>query len=63
MLEIGDGLVDYFLPYDARECLAKMEFYLADQRYDYMNKRVSAEYTVYTWDKSYDAFQQAVTQS
>lgn len=53
MLEIGDGLVDYFLPYDARECLAKIEYYLYEQRYEEMNRRVATEYKLFTWDDSY----------
>lgn len=54
MLEIGDGLVDYFLPYDARECLAKLEYYLADDRYAVANEGVAKNYSVFTWDDSYD---------
>lgn len=53
MLEIGEGLVDYFLPYDARECLAKIEYYLADERYMQMNAKIESEYRVFTWDDSY----------
>lgn len=53
MLEIGEGLVDYFLPYDARECLAKIEYYLAENRYREMNAKVASSYRVFTWDESY----------
>lgn len=53
MLEIGEGLVDYFLPYDARECLAKIEYYLAENRYREMNAKVASSYQVFTWDESY----------
>ncbi len=54
MLEIGDGLVDYFLPYDARECLAKLEYYTTDERYIAANNEVLNKYSVFTWDESYD---------
>jgi len=53
MLEIGEGLVDYFLPYDARECLEKINYYLVDRRYEDANKKVVSNYKPYTWDKSY----------
>lgn len=53
MLEIGNGLVDYFLPYDARECLEKINYYLVDQRYEAANEKVKLNYKPYTWDKSY----------
>lgn len=63
MLEIGAGLVDYFLPYDARECMEKMQYYLAENRYKAANLKVQAEYKIFTWDKSYEAFLRVVIQT
>ena len=60
MLEIGEGLVDYFLPYDARECMEKIHYYIAEDRYVQANERVSQGYKVYTWDESYEQFKQAI---
>lgn len=60
MLEIGKGLVDYFLPYDARECMEKMQYYIAEDRYKKMNKKVSKEYEVFTWDASFEQLKDAI---
>lgn len=60
MLEIGEGLVDYFLPYDARECMEKMQYYLADRRYIAANEKVVKHYRVYTWDESYESFKKTI---
>jgi len=60
MLEIGEGLVDYFLPYDARECMEKLQYYLADKRYIAANEKVVKNYKVYTWDESYKSFKKAI---
>lgn len=61
MLEIGQGNVDYFLPYDARELLEKMLFYVTDSRYLQKNQQVSNDYKLYTWDESFDDLQKAIT--
>ncbi|MEO8911698.1 MAG: glycosyltransferase family 1 protein [Candidatus Saccharimonas sp.] len=53
MLEIGNGLVDYFLPYDARECMEKILYYYEEDRYIAKNKKVLEKYTTFTWDDSY----------
>lgn len=53
MLETGKGFVDYFLPYDARECLAKIEYYLAEDRFTMENKKIRNGYKVFTWDDSF----------
>lgn len=60
MLEIGEGLVDYFLPYDARECMEKLQYYLAEDRYKAANEKVANGYVVYTWDESYRSFKKAI---
>ncbi len=60
MLEIGNGMVDYFLPYDARECMEKVQFYVAEDRYKESNVRIAKEYTVFTWDDSYRQLLDAV---
>lgn len=60
MLEIGEGLVDYFLPYDARECLEKIHFYLAENRYEAANENIAKEYKSYSWHESYEAYKSAV---
>lgn len=54
MLEIGNGLVDYFLPYDARECLGKMQYHLAEDRYLEENIHIKKNYRATSWDYSYD---------
>lgn len=61
MLEIGDGLVDYFLPYDARECMEKIRYYVAEDRYLVMDKKVKETYAVFTWDESYRLFYKAAS--
>lgn len=58
MLEIGQGNVDYFLPYDARECMEKLLYYVTDSRYLEKNSTVSRDYKLYSWDES---FEQLVT--
>jgi glycosyltransferase involved in cell wall biosynthesis len=60
MLEIGDGMVDYFLPYDARECLEKIVYYLAEDRYLEENHKINNTYQVYTWDESYQSLKSAL---
>jgi glycosyltransferase involved in cell wall biosynthesis len=60
MLEIGDGLVDYFLPYDARECLQKVLYYVAENRYVSMNEKVEKAYTTFTWDESYQELRSSI---
>lgn len=60
MLEIGDGLVDYFLPYDARECLEKINYYIFEDRYLEKNKIIKREYRPFTWDESYNVFRNAI---
>ncbi len=61
MLEIGNGLVDYFSPYDARSCLDQITNYL--QRHDEANQKVQDEYVVYSWDESYRSYKAAVESS
>lgn len=61
MLEIGDGLVDYFLPYDAHECLDKIRYYVAEDRWMAMNKKVEKTYESFTWDESFQLFNKAVS--
>lgn len=60
MLEIGDGMVDYFLPYDPREVLEKITFYITDERYKAMNDKVKRTYKIHTWDESYQQFRSSV---
>jgi len=60
MLEIGDGMVDYFSPYDARSCMNKILHYTKDKTYEQMNIRIMREYKVYTWDKSHEKFRSVV---
>lgn len=61
MLEIGEGLVDYFLPYDARECLEKINYYTTDKRYIAKNKEVKAKYNVFSWDSSFEMLSDAIS--
>ena len=56
MLEIGQGNVDYFLPYDARECMEKLMYYVTDGRYLDKNSKVKSDYKMYSWDASYECF-------
>lgn len=60
MLEIGQGLVDYFLPYDARECMEKIHYYIAENRYEEANSKVKNSHNVFTWDESYVQYIQAI---
>ena len=60
MLEIGEGLVDYFLPYDARECMEKMQYYIAEDRYIVANEKVKNNYKIFTWDESYKKLVDAI---
>lgn len=53
MLEIGKGFVDYFLPYDARELLEKINYYIFEDRYKDKNTQVKKNYKKFTWDDSY----------
>lgn len=63
MLEIGDGLVDYFSPYDSRSCMDKLVEYSKSGKYHALNRKVSAEYQAYSWDDSYAAFRGATHQT
>lgn len=60
MLEIGQGNVDYFLPYDARECMEKLLYYVTDSRYLEKNRKVVSEYKLYSWDTSYYNFVETI---
>ena len=60
MLEIGDGLIDYFLPYDSREVLEKITYYLVDDRYKAMNGKIEKTYKPFTWDESYLQFRDGI---
>jgi len=59
MLEVGDGMVDYFLPYDARACMDKILEY-ASGKYKASNQMIAKNYHPYTWDESYDQFKRAI---
>lgn len=59
MLEIGDGMVDYFLPYDARSCMDKI-LECAAGRYKAANQKIAKNYQAYSWDDSYTQFKQAI---
>lgn len=61
MLEIGDGMVDYFLPYDSREVLEKITYYVTDGRYKVMNDKIKKSYKIHTWDESYQQFRSSVS--
>ncbi|MEO5499668.1 MAG: glycosyltransferase family 1 protein [Candidatus Saccharimonadales bacterium] len=61
MLEIGDGLVDYFLPYDARECLEKIRYYVSEDRATKKNEQVKRTYKVFTWDQSYNQLSMVIS--
>lgn len=60
MLEIGDDLVDYFLPYDARECLDKIQQHLAGGRYVKENQKIKDNYIPVSWDDSYAQLVKAI---
>lgn len=60
MLEIGDGLVDYFLPYDANGCLDKMLLHLTNKKYISENKVIHDQYKTYSWDESFLALKDAI---
>lgn len=60
MLEIGDGLVDYFLPYDARECMEKIVYYTSQEKYVTKNQDVLEKYTIYSWDESFNQLKTAL---
>lgn len=61
MLEIGDGLVDYFLPYDPREVLEKINYYLVEDRYKVVNEKIKKTYRPYSWNESYLQFCNSVS--
>lgn len=61
MLEIGDGMIDYFSPFDARSCMDKMLQYLKDDAYKAKNQFIQQNYKVYTWDESYKDFKATLT--
>jgi glycosyltransferase involved in cell wall biosynthesis len=60
MLEIGDGLIDYFSPYDARSCMDKVIEYAKDNTYQQKNEAVQKRYKSFRWDDSYDSFVKAI---
>jgi glycosyltransferase involved in cell wall biosynthesis len=60
MLEIGDGMVDYFSPYDARSCMEKIVHYASGNNALIANKNVANKYIPFTWDDSYTIFSEAV---
>lgn len=63
MLEIGEGLVDYFLPYDARECMEKIQYHVAEDRYITENTRVVKTYKTISWDDSYSQLKMSITRA
>lgn len=63
MLEIGEGLVDYFLPYDARECMEKIIHYSNENLYLAKNEEVAKLYKVFSWDASYKQLVDAISLS
>lgn len=63
MLEIGVGFVDYFLPYDARELLEKIQYYVFENRYLESNKHIQKSYKISTWDYSYAQLKKALIKS
>ena len=56
MLEVGDGIVDYFSPYDARSCMEKILQYAKAKHYQEVNERIERQHIAYTWDESYKSF-------
>ncbi|MEO6760882.1 MAG: glycosyltransferase family 1 protein [Candidatus Saccharimonadales bacterium] len=60
MLEIGNGMVDYFSPYDARSIMEKVLTY-SSGAYKEKNRIVQNSYEVYSWDDSYTSFKDAVS--
>jgi glycosyltransferase involved in cell wall biosynthesis len=58
MLEIGQGLVDYFSPYDARSCMEKIQEHVGT--YVLESENVHKKYRVYTWEESYKKFKEAI---
>jgi glycosyltransferase involved in cell wall biosynthesis len=61
MLEFDEKLVDYFLPYDPRECLEKIRYYLHDRRYIHRNEEVSKNYQPVSWDDCFNEVARAVS--
>ncbi len=59
MLEIGDGMVDRFSPYDVRACMDKILEY-SSGKYKKVNATISGNYKTYTWDDSYRDFRAAI---
>lgn len=53
MLEIAPEYVDYFSPYDPRNCLEKISEYLTDNKYLKNNLEIEQNYKPFTWDESY----------
>lgn len=53
MLEIAPEYVDYFSPYDPRDCLEKITEYLTDDKYLNSNQKIIQSYKPFTWNESY----------
>jgi glycosyltransferase involved in cell wall biosynthesis len=60
MLEIGDGLIDYFSPYDSRACMDKILQYAPKEVHGLANDNVKKGYKVFSWDESFKDFSAAV---
>ena len=60
MPEIAGDLIDYFSPYDARECCEIIYEYANGNKYVKRNELIKKEYRVFTWDESFESYKDMV---
>jgi glycosyltransferase involved in cell wall biosynthesis len=52
--EIGGGLVDYFSPYSASECLESITKYLSESTLSKKQKEIKESYKLTTWEQTFN---------
>lgn len=53
MTEIAGELIDYFNPYDSRDCLEKITKYLEDNALRQKEKEIQSKYKLHPWGSTY----------
>jgi hypothetical protein len=61
MPEIAGDLIDYFSPYDAKNCLDKIiEYATDDKKLAVKNRHIKEVYKDFSWDDSFEQFKVAI---
>jgi glycosyltransferase involved in cell wall biosynthesis len=60
MPEIAGDMIDYFTPYDPRNCLEKILLYTNEKILADKHNEIIDSYKVYSWDDSFESFKKAI---